>query len=301
MGAAVANRRKRRDTLKERLKFTSSQGEDWKAIKVLDEFLADDGSRRGKFANARRKRSERRVRDFGELFDDEYGEQLYRCLTYHPDLAVPRVAQKAGGHWWAVLDDLYEACWRQVTSRSVGAAVPAGDQTGIAYLARTRWVLLSWPFRQRLGLATGTIRVSEPLEVASRARRARADWLAELDCIDDHPLLASHLNVEQEIRDLLRVRLDSTLLEKSSSTGHLDQGDIVVWRRCVRHHLLPRFAVPVAFRQAHQLLRRWRGGWVLCCSCLGCSFWRPSYSGSLAPSTLARVAGGRGTRSPGPA
>jgi hypothetical protein len=119
-----------------------------------------------------------------------------------------------------------------------------GQRVAAAFLARTRWKLLSLPYRppphadaidrdEDLSLVDGTSGW-----LRTRARQARDDWLAMLDSAEDHTLLRQAVDVEDEILDLTSVPLGG-----GHRAGDADAVDAAVWRHCVRHHLLPRFAV----------------------------------------------------------
>ncbi|HEX2419111.1 MAG TPA: hypothetical protein VHJ83_13485, partial [Micromonosporaceae bacterium] len=184
-------------------------------------------------------------------------------FAYAPGAVVAAAANKAG---WATLVELYEAWWRLACDGRLPSAGTVAHRIATGCLARTRWGLLAVPFvAEPAARPDNWERVTETAgQPAARwlaylARQARSDWLGILDQIEDLPLLASQVDAEREATELTRIRLDPNRLA-DTSTGPLDPDDVEVWRHCVRHHLLPRFAVAAAWRVTGQLTRA--QGWL---------------------------------------
>ncbi|KXK59002.1 hypothetical protein AWW66_26595 [Micromonospora rosaria] len=181
---------------------------------------------------------------------------LFYLFAYHPRTVLhdvlPRLRHRPT---WLLAVDLYEAWWRLASTERLTGVAPRGQRTGAAYLARTRWLLTSLPFRDPVGC--GLRRDDRPAtpDLVTRARQARQDWLDVLDTADDHSLLHQDISTETDARDLVTVPVNPRRLD----TGHPITGDPVdagVWRHCVRAHLLPRFSVGTAWQVAWRLSDR---------------------------------------------
>jgi hypothetical protein len=165
---------------------------------------------------------------------------------------------------WSTLVELYTA-WSQLTTAGQFSSIDERSRNiASAYFARTRWLLLSLPFRpgweQRIpGLDLRRIN-DESSRILTLARQARDDWLAVLVQIDDYPRLKQDIDVEAEAQTITSLQLTRRRLATANTGLNLalpvpgtserdraaDPDDLVgasVTGYVVTRLLLPRFAV----------------------------------------------------------
>jgi len=219
---------------------------------------------------------------------------LFRLFAYHPDTVVDAVMSRiACQYTWPIAVNLYEAWWRLAVTGRLAAIEPRGQRTATAYLARTRWMLYSLPFRYgpASGIDSGEIPdvAGSQARLITRARQARQDWLDVLGTVEDHPLLLGDIDPESEVRALLDHPVNARRLAAEPSSGRSfgtgDATDQEVWRHLVRLHLLPRFAVGAAWKLAWRLSDRCARGLTIVAAVLfvtaittlwwGASRWTP--------------------------
>ena len=149
---------------------------------------------------------------------------------------------------WTVLVEQFEAWYLLATSHSVPNISARDSALGAAYLARTRWLLLSAPFRPDI------VRLIDPDDLRAvdflveRAREAREQWLAALSEIDSHPTLRHRIDIEAESRLLAEVELGTDAPANAyapgaqAATSPKDPYLRSIAGYVVTHLLLPRFA-----------------------------------------------------------
>ncbi len=178
-------------------------------------------------------------RGFLSSFPDR---RLFHVLAYQPQIAVREFGRhqgSAGRSLWAPLAALYQAAMEAADNRAISALSLRAQATGAAYLARTWFLLLSVPFRPDGRCALSQHNGVGP-DLQTRARQARDVWLDVLDRIEDYPLLLAEIDVETELGKITDTRIGDPLAD---DPGSPDEVDKLAWRRCVRGHLLPRFAL----------------------------------------------------------
>lgn len=139
--------------------------------------------------------------------------EIFLQFAYCPGETVTAVARviTTPGRVWGTLVEMYEA-WAQLAVSGEGEAVDKrGWETAGAYLARTRWLLLSLPFRPgwEERFTPGALqRVDDSsARIVTLALRARDDWLAVLSQIDDYPSLKCEIDAEAEAVLIADVRI----------------------------------------------------------------------------------------------
>jgi len=156
----------------------------------------------------------------------------WRFFVYSPEAAVALLAKLdvAERNMQEALTSLYEAWYELAADNAVPGVDRRSVDLGTGFLARTRWVLMSVPFRREEEQKGDKPTDSEVI----RARQAREEWLSVLDTIDDYPNLRAAIDVEAEAEDIVSVRLER---ENNADPA---------WREVVGHVitrlLLPRFA-----------------------------------------------------------
>lgn len=161
---------------------------------------------------------------------------------------------------WSTLVELYEAWGQLAADGEVDLVEKRGWSVAQAYLARTRWLLLSLPFRpgweEKLG-QTSLRRVDDSsARIVTLALQARDDWLTVLSQIDDYPGLKSRIDVENEAQFIAGTRITRARLRKvkpgldaanasTVTTGEesADPAGEEVARFVITRLLLPRFAL----------------------------------------------------------
>lgn len=227
---------------------------DQECINVASQIFLKKGSLAHEFANIKSlPGNEERVKEFHRLLRDLAADsdasfrQLFWLFTYQPEDVLTHFATAdKDTHTWVTIVELYEALWRMVRDDGPPQLSARGRRTAAAYLARTRWILYSLAYHKPDVLLSPfeRDRIQEN-QLGRLAREAREDWVAVLDTIEDHPLLASDIDVVADAASLTRVRLDPDLSAR----------DAEVWRHCVRHQLLPRFHLGPAWCVAWTLSR----------------------------------------------
>ena len=164
---------------------------------------------------------------------------------------------------WSTLVELYEAWSEAVSAGSLGFLDERSRQIGGAYLARTRWLLLSLPFRSGWDNRIPPLDLSRINDGSGRiltlARQARGNWLEVLGQIDDYPQLKQDIAVETDAQDMAFLRITRERLKNANkdlnvpprSRGDDTDRDLVgaeVDRYVVGRLLLPRFALGRVWR-----------------------------------------------------
>lgn len=186
-----------------------------------------------------------RIRLWREIFSKHApGADAWRLFAYKPGAVIGFFSlQERPTQRRRILTEIYEA-WYEMAADGVVPGVDRRSATmGAGFLARTRWLLLSAPFR---GETLHSVGVQSQVE---RARQAREEWLAVLDVIDDHPNLRAAIDVEDEA-----VKLTSVVLKDRQSGTDLAR--FVIARHVVTRLLLPRFAWLAALRVLREVWGR---------------------------------------------
>lgn len=145
-----------------------------------------------------------------------------------------------------ILADIYEAWYGLAADNAVPGVDRRSSRLGAGFLARTRWLLLSAPFRQKESVDD----ISQ--SAIERARQAREEWLAVLDTIDDYPNLRARIDVEREAVYIASIELANDRSGADPARVHLAE-------HIVTRLLLPRFAWVSALR----VLTKVRGRGIL--------------------------------------
>ncbi|MEU7942456.1 hypothetical protein [Microbispora bryophytorum] len=148
---------------------------------------------------------------------------------------------------WSVLVEQFEAWYMLATTNSVPHISARDAALGAAYLARTRWLLLSAPFRADVAHIDPEDRGYVDFGV-ERAREAREQWLAVLAEIDKHSTLRSKIDVEAESDLLARLEIGEKTSAEADQSGEQattpskDPYLRSIAGYIITHLLLPRFA-----------------------------------------------------------
>ena len=191
--------------------------------------------------------------------DDHSGDQSFavadawRLFVYHPGAVTGLLFESKPMSELGillpkrqVLADIYEAWYGLAADNAVPGVDRRSTTLGAGFLARTRWLLLSAPFRRKE--AVGSISKS----TIERARQAREEWLAVLDTIDDYPNLRARIDVEREAVYIASIELANDRSGADPARVHLAE-------HIVTRLLLPRFAWVSALR----VLTKVRGRGIL--------------------------------------
>ncbi len=171
---------------------------------------------------------------------------------------------------WSTTVEVYEAWVALASAGELPGMAPHDQATALAYLIRTRWHLYAAAFAGSTSAwleRRDWIRISDldsEQEVASAARRARADWVDVLDRLEEFPTLARDLHDPVvEAQWLVERRLSTSLLPDGDPagigvpvSGVPTPDDHEVQRHCVRNHLLPRFVLGTSWQVAWRLASR---------------------------------------------
>lgn len=156
----------------------------------------------------------------------------WRLFAYHPGTVIGSFSLgERRSQRWRILTDVYEAWYGLAADGKVPGVDRRSATLGAGFLARTRWLLLSAPFRKGFEHLDPT----ETESLVERARQAREEWIAVLDAIDDHPNLRAAVDVEDEA-----VKIALVVLEGRASGRDLARADLA--GHLVTRLLLPRFA-----------------------------------------------------------
>jgi hypothetical protein len=162
----------------------------------------------------------------------------WRLFVYHPCLIIerfPALLNVRTAYRWRALTEMYEAWFRMAADGDVPGVDEQDAAQAIGRLSRTRWLLLSAPFR-----ADPPVNLGRDAADAAQARHAREHWAGVLTAIEDYPELAADIDVEAAALKLT----EADLGEAKNPDRH---------RRAVTDHvvtrlLLPRFAWQAALR-----------------------------------------------------
>lgn len=268
-----------------------------------------------RFCEIARGRAGDPVPALAELLRKLSDRELFYLFAYHPTTVLDEVVPQIRVHaTWSVTTNLYDAWWRLAAAGELTGVEPRGQRTAALYFARHRWLLYSLPFRHGAdsGIdADDRSSLGPATRLVTRAREAREDWLAVLDTIDDHSLLARDIDVEGEVGHLLRSPVNRARLGRADNRAddradrkNTDPVDVTVWRHCVRRHLLPRFAVGEVWGLARRLAGRAGRAYThvatgafcaaLLLLVLGVGRWWPAASGWLTAAATGAAAVGYG-------
>lgn len=172
---------------------------------------------------------------------------------------------------WSTLVELYEAWSDVLAGDGLDAVDSRSRRIGSAYLARTRWLLLSIPFRDDW---RGQIPVPDLKQInagsdriATLARRARDEWLEVLGQIDDYPKLKTQVAIEDEAREIAALEITRRRLSRVNpglgavaSPAEEDLAGDEVSRFVITRLLLPRFALLRVWRMVYGSVGAWARG-----------------------------------------
>jgi hypothetical protein len=219
--------------------------------------------RDGRASNIREKLSPReRVSAWADLIEQPARRDTFLLFAYFPDQVLtgfPSVISQES-RWWSTLVELYEAWFRLASSGGPDIVEERGWNLAAAYFARTRWLLLSLPFRPdwkgRIG-ALSLQRVNDKSgRILTLTLQARDDWLAVLAQIDDLPRLKQDIDVEAEAEVIATLRITRKHLREASPELNLEADRVRVpdsigaeaTRYAISRLLLPRFALGRVWR-----------------------------------------------------
>jgi hypothetical protein len=210
---------------------------------------------------------------WARLIADHPSRDAFVVSAYYPDQALAGSPLKDGHDGrprWSTLVDLYTA-WSQVAAAGQFSIIDERSSTiALAYFARTRWLLLSLPFRPGW---EGTIPADLDMErinaessrILTLARQARDDWLTVLTQIDDYPTLKQDIDIEEEAAVIARLEITRSRLATANPGLNLapsaaagtggpdraadpDHAGISATEYVVTRLLLPRFAIGRTWR-----------------------------------------------------
>jgi hypothetical protein len=192
-----------------------------------------------------------RVGLWADLIEAEAGRETFGLFAYSPAITLTRFAsQLPKMRRWSALVELYEAWSQLAASERLGIVEERGRSVSLAYFTRTRWVLLSLPFRAGAGGRISPLDLNRIDDGSGRivtlALQARDDWLAVLGRIDDFPRLKRDIDVEDEAEAIATLQI--TRARPGEDDPEPDMARPEVMRYAVGRLLLPRFA----------LIRVWR-------------------------------------------
>jgi|GEM_PF-1926088 hypothetical protein len=192
-----------------------------------------------------------RIGQWADLIETEADRETFGLFAYSPAAMLTRFASQIPEmRRWSSLVELYEAWSQLAAGERLDIVEERGRSVSLAYFTRTRWLLLSLPFR-----AGADERIS-PLDrnriddgsgrIVTLALQARDDWLAVLGRIDDFPRLKRDIDVEGEAEAL--ATLEITRARLGGTDPGPDMARPEVMRYAVGRLLLPRFALPRVWR-----------------------------------------------------
>ncbi len=147
----------------------------------------------------------KRIPAWAEFLERHADRDDYLLFAYFPARVLSGLPDEITDYYrWSTLVELYEAWSELICAGRFTVVDERSRRIGGAYLARTRWLLLSLPFRPgwegRIP-ALSLARVDDGSgRIVTLARQARGDWLATLGQIDDYPQLKQDIAVEDEAR-----------------------------------------------------------------------------------------------------
>ena len=198
-------------------------------------------------------------------FINEYADRnAFLLFAYFPAQVIAGFPTEIDGTMrWSTLVELYEA-WSQLSTTGRFAIIDERSRDiARAYLARTRWLLLSLPFlpgwEQRIPDLDLQRIEDESSRILTLARQARDDWLAVLAQVDDYPLLKQAIDIESDAQVIASLELSRRRLAVANpglnivgsllGMSELDRAadvDLIgasVTGYAITRLLLPRFAV----------------------------------------------------------
>ncbi|HET9082322.1 MAG TPA: hypothetical protein VFO01_17635, partial [Trebonia sp.] len=133
-----------------------------------------------------------RTAKWADLLAKHPSRDAFLLFAYSPAQVLRGFPSEIGeAARWSTLVELYEAWLESVSTGRLGFLDERSRRIGSAYLARTRWLLLSLPFRPGWGgriSLTDLSRINAgSARILTLARQARDSWLEVLGQIDDYP------------------------------------------------------------------------------------------------------------------
>jgi hypothetical protein len=194
-------------------------------------------------------------REFIQKYADN--RESFNVFAYAPASVLRNFPESIDElHQWSTLVELYEAWSDVVTANGLGWLGTRSARIGAAYFARTRWLLLSLPFRARW---EGRIAELDLLRIedgsgrlVTMTRQARDDWLEALGQIDDYTWLKHDIDVEREATEIAALTVTHERLRQANPSMSLGLGrqqravDLAgqaVSGYVISRLLLPRFAL----------------------------------------------------------
>jgi len=204
-----------------------------------------------------------RIREWAQFLKTHADRGAFLLFAYDPARVLldwpPEIRPTAR---WSTLVELYEA-WSEIVSADWPSIDERSRRIGEAYLARTRWLLLSLPFTPgwegRIS-ALDLARVNDgSARIVTLARQARGNWLEVLGEIDDYPQFKQYIAVEDDAEKIAALQITRGRLREANpdlNVPDLRQGedpgrDLVggeVDRYVIARLLLPRFAIGRVWR-----------------------------------------------------
>ena len=173
---------------------------------------------------------------------------------------------------WSTLVELYEAWSEAVSADGLGFLDERSRRIGGAHLARTRWLLLSLPFRPGWEGRISPLDLERLNDGSARvltlARQARGNWLEVLGQVDDYPQLKLDIDIEGDAQDIALLRLTRERLRRANPGLNVPpprreedpDHDLVgaeVDRYVITRLLLPRFALGRVWWIVYSAPGRW--------------------------------------------
>lgn len=205
-----------------------------------------------------------RIGEWVNLLAAHPSREAFLLFSYSPAQVLRAFPPEIGESVrWSTLVELYEAWSEAASAGSLGFLDERSRRLGGAYLARTRWLLLSLPFRSgwedRISpLDLGRINDGS-VRIVTLARQARGNWLEVLGQIDDYPQLKADIAIEADAQDVAVLRIARERLRETSpdlnvpprGPGDDPERDFAgdeVDRYVIARLLLPRFALGPVWR-----------------------------------------------------
>lgn len=214
-----------------------------------------------------------RVSEWVKLLAAHASREDYLLFAYSPGRVlrdfpaeIPQTAR------WSTLVELYEAWSETVSAGGLGFLDERSRRIVGAYLARTRWLLLSLPFRPGPEGRIGPLDLNRVNDGSARiltlARQARGNWLEVLGQVDDYPQLKQDIDIEGDAQGIALLRLTREQLGQANPDLNVpprrrgedpDQDHVgdEVKRYVITRLLLPRFALGRVWRIVYDTAGRW--------------------------------------------